>query len=932
MKSPAWIAQIHKACLLASLAPLAAWAQPAPTPKPATDDAVRLETFTVTGSNIKGVDTEKALPVTVITADDIGAAGFGTTAELVEAMPFSSGVSINETTTGPNDARGDVSTINLRNLGAGRTLVLLNGRRLAAYGVTPGTPPVQFVNVNAIPLGAIQQVEVLRDGASAIYGSDAMGGVVNTILKQSYQGFQLDGRYAWGDPGPKETTLTLAGGRDFNDHKSSVSLIFSYYDRDGLLARDRAYAADADKRPLVAAPFNTNTSFNNRNSSSPYGRFTAVTDTGTAVSVPGVTATNGQFYYDPTTGARATGAGPTGFYNSQTATQLLPDITRYNVFGTFDHHFTGQLTFFSELSYYDSHSYGQFDSSPVSAATDGVVVPKTNYYNPAGTRFQGAGTANPTGTPRNVSIRNYRLAEIGPRSYDTDSDSYRVLAGLRGNLTNSTWSWESAAMYMRGHTLQTNHGYISQSKFQDALARATPDAYNPFGGPGANPESVWRPFVIDIWDDGVGELTSLDAKASGEVYELPGGAISLAVGGEIRNEAMKQRNDPYGLANDVIAQSEQLDVDASRDVYAGFGELLIPLVGPKNNVTLVHSLEFRAAARYEHYKNFDATKPGIGLSWRPASWLLLRGSYNEGFRAPTVVELYTPAIGRRNEGFIDTERVGQPDAVSNISKRVVTGGNPNLQPEESESYNAGIVIDVPFVKGFSVGADFYRIKQYNQIDNSNAQDELDLDNTLWDANQGSNPRVIREARTPADIAAGLPGVLIEVQSTFQNLTLRETEGVDVFANYQTPKYAVGRFNFTGILSYTDKLESTDAKGNTTNLIRNNGNPRNKATFGVSWNRGGWSANVAERYTSDYLASAAFTANGQPFVIEDYWVTNVSVGYAFRDGGLKGLRVRVGVNNLFDEDPPLYPGSSSGYDSYYADPRGRMPYVDVSYKF
>ncbi len=912
------------------LAPFVAMAQPAPASKPA--DTVNLGTFTVTGSNIKGVDTEKTLPVTVITAEEIGAAGFGTTAELVEAMPFSSGTSINDSATGPNDARGDVSTINLRNLGAGRTLVLLNGRRLAAYGVTPGTPPVQFVNVNAIPLGAIQQVEVLRDGASAIYGSDAIGGVVNTILKQHYTGFQLDARYAWGDAGPKERTITLAGGREFDGGKSDVSLTFNYYDRDGLMARDRAYAADADKRPLVPAPFNTNASFNGRNSSAPYGRYTAVTDAGAAVSVPGVTATNGQFYYDPVTGVRTTGAGPTGFYNSQTATQLLPDITRYNVFGTFDHRFNNQVSFFSELSYYDSHSSGQFDSTPVSAATDGVIIPKTNYYNPVGTQFQGPGTANPAGTPRNVSMRNYRLTEIGPRSYDTDSDSYRVLAGLRGNVTNSTWSWESAAMYMRGHTLQVNHGYVSQSKFQDALARSTPDAYNPFGGPGSNPESVWRPFVIDIWDDGVGELASIDAKASGEIYHLPGGAVSLAVGGEFRNEAMKQRNDPYGLANDVIAQSEQLDVDASRDVYAGFGELLIPLVSPDNKVPLVNALELRAAARYEHYKAFDATKPGFGLSWRPASWLLLRASYNEGFRAPTVIELYTPAIGRRNEGFIDTARLGQPDAVSNISKRVVTGGNPNLQPEESESYNAGFVVDVPFIKGLSFGTDFYRIKQFNQIDNSNAQDELDLDSTLWHANQGANPRVVRDARTAADIAAGLPGVLIEVQSTFQNLTLRETEGTDVFADYRTPKYAIGRFGFTGILSYTSKLTSTDAKGNTTDLIRNNGNPRTKATFGVSWNWHGWSANVAERYTSDYQASAAFTTAGQPFIIQDYWVTNASVGYEFRDGSLKGLRFRVGVNNLFDEAPPLYPGSSSGYDSFYADPRGRMPYMDVSYKF
>ena len=151
------------------LMPLAFWAQ---TP-PAAEEAIRLDAFTVTGSNIKGVDTEKTLPISLITADDISMAGVSTMTELIETLPFSTNVSINETATGPNDARGDVSTINLRNLGAGRTLVLLNGRRLSAYGVTPGTPPVQFVNVNAIPFGAVQQIEVLRDGASAIYGSMA---------------------------------------------------------------------------------------------------------------------------------------------------------------------------------------------------------------------------------------------------------------------------------------------------------------------------------------------------------------------------------------------------------------------------------------------------------------------------------------------------------------------------------------------------------------------------------------------------------------------------------------------------------------------------------------------------------------------------------------------------------------------------------------
>jgi outer membrane receptor protein involved in Fe transport len=903
-------------------------------PSAANSEPVTLDAFTVTGSNIKGVDTEKTLPVTLLTLADIEMSGVSTMSELVETLPFSTNVSINETATGPNDARGDVSTLNLRNLGAGRTLVLLNGRRMSAHGVTPGTPPVQFVNVNSIPFNAVQQVEVLRDGASAIYGSDAIGGVVNWILKKNYDGFDVSARYAFASDGgsPRQTTVDVGGGRSFNSRQSNLTLSYGYFHQDLLMATERDYAGDADKRPLVGEPFSTNNNFNNLNSSSPYGRFTAVTETGAAASVPGITATNGQFYYDPVTGVRAAGAGPTAFYNSQAGTQLLPRITRHTLFGTFDHKFTPTVSLFTEFSYYQSESSGLFDASPISLATDGVVIPRTNYYNPVGTRFFGPGTANPTGTPRDVSIRNYRATEIGPRSYDSESDSYRLLAGVRGDIVNSTWSWETAAMFMRGETDQVNHGYIAQSRFEQQLALSTPEAYNPFGPPGSSPESVWQNFVIDIWDRGTGTLRTFDARASGELFNLPAGAMSLATGAEYRKEAMKQRNDPFGLADDVIAQSEQLDVSASRDVYAGFVEVLVPLVGPQNAVPLVHALELRAAARYERYSGFSATKPGVGLSWRPTQWLLLRGSYNEGFRAPAIVELFTPAIGRRNEGIVDAARSGQPDAAGSVSKRIVTGGNRDLQPEESESYNLGFVVDIPFVRGLSLGADYFEIKQFNQIDNSSAVDELNLDAQLWRAGGGSNPRVLRAARTAADIAANLPGMLIEVLSTYQNLSLREVRGTDVFVNYRTPRWSFGRFNFTSAVTYYDRLRAVNQQGVSSELLRNNGNPRTKATAGVSWSHGNWSASVYERYTSDYRAPVAYTTAGIPFMIDEYWVTNASVGYTFRETTLKNLRLRVGVNNVFDENPPLYPINSSGYHPSYADPRGRMPYVEVSYKF
>lgn len=406
----------------------------------------------------------------------------------------------------------------------------------------------------------------------------------------------------------------------------------------------------------------------------------------------------------------------------------------------------------------------------------------------------------------------------------------------------------------------------------------------------------------------------------------------MAIGGEYRRDSMKQRNDPYGLADDVIAQSEQIDVSASRDVVAGFTEFLVPLVGEKNKFSGADSIEWRVAARYESYKGFDSFKPGSSLAWRPASWLMLRASYNEGFRAPSVAELYTPAIGRRSEGFIDPARVGQPDAVTNITKRVVTGGNSGLKPEESESQNFGLVIEVPGIKGLTLIGDVYKIKQFNQIDNTDAQTELQLDADLWAAGGGANPLVIRGTRTSGDLAAGIPGILIEVISTYQNRSLRELHGFDAGFEYQVPATSFGRFTLKSEISYTSKLITIDEAGNRSDLIRANGNPRMKATAGVNWKWKDWSASVAEKFTDDYIASTTYSAAGQRRFVEEYWVTNASVGYAFREGALKGLKVRVGVNNLFDEDPPFYPASSSGYDSSYADVRGRMTYIDIGYKF
>ena len=242
--------------------------------------------------------------------------------------------------------------------------------------------------------------------------SPGPSGVVNTILKKNYDGFEVSARYAFASDGgsPRQTTVDIGGGRSFNGNRSQLTLFYGYYHQDLLMATERGYAGDADKRKLVGEPFNTNTNFNNLNSSSPYGRFTAITDTGAGASVPGITATNGQFYYDPVTGVRGTGAGPTAFYNSQAGTQLLPRITRHTVFGTFDHKISSTVTFQGA----SSASSPSVSSAASPCAGGGALSGESDCSDGAGSCA--AGASGDGGASRGLRMRSKRSLPSGSRT------------------------------------------------------------------------------------------------------------------------------------------------------------------------------------------------------------------------------------------------------------------------------------------------------------------------------------------------------------------------------------------------------------------------------------------------------------------------------------------------------------------------------------
>ena len=527
------------------LALLLASAAPAQTTPPATPAAsgqragpLVLEAFTVTGSNIRRVDEERTLPVTVIEADDLAAFAAPTAAELLSMLPNGGVIALDEGNVLGADARGDNVAINLRGIGSGNTLVLLNNRRLAPHPISQsdGGVPSLYVNVNQLPTAAVQRVDVLRDGASAIYGADAAAGVVNTILRRDYQGFETSLRGAvFEHGGAGDWRATLSGGQNFNGGKTNVLAMVDFYHRDFLGTRDRKFSRDSDVRRTanLPAPWNgvavqlptgafaaVDNDFDNRSSASNYGNFIRGTfdsagnfvgarpagnagiTTSTTPSTTLTATTGGAFFLVPLAG------GGTGFrqttpsrnqdspekdyyFNLADHRTLFPRTDRVNFFGAVDHELSRTLSAFGELAYYRADSWLTRDPAGTDGADDfNLHVGVNNPWNPFGSRFyhpSGApnadGTPRITGTPSDVLVAGstgVRPREFKAKEVNVTSQSIRGVVGLRGR-TFADFEWESGLMYSRANTRDEESWNIRHSLFQAALLRTDNTAFNPFG-------------------------------------------------------------------------------------------------------------------------------------------------------------------------------------------------------------------------------------------------------------------------------------------------------------------------------------------------------------------------------------------------------------------------------------------------------------------
>ncbi|QDX27851.1 TonB-dependent receptor [Sphingomonas suaedae] len=772
------------------------------------------EEVVIIGSQIKGADVAGALPTVVLNEEDIAAVAATSGDDLFRAIPQAGDVAFNESRDagGINDARGDTASINLRALGTGNTLVLLNGRRMVLH---PGTQsenlvPVQSVNTNAIPVMGVRRLEVLLDGAAAIYGSDAVAGVINTVLKDNVKGVRTTGELSFTDnSGQLEYEFAFEAGHSFNGGMSNISLFGSYNHRDPLFARERRNSRSADMRPLFAGTqWEGDSDFDNTSVDGMWGEFYRLTNSyarsTTVARVNGTALTSsGAFHIQPDTNDGC--IAPTQYagtcwdnstlstlstdnnlkYDVNTERSILGRNDRINLFGFFNHDFGTGIELFAEAGWYRA-DFETYRDQETPLSNQRLIIPANGYWNPFGpvgspNRIPGLTGVSDSGVP--IELNDYRPVDAGPMRINVRNDTLRFVGGARGELLGI--DFDSALLYSRARTNDTMY-QPSMTLFQEVLSRTDASAYNPFNGgdplnPGrydstGNPQSVIDEFMVDVSRISTTELMMADLKLSkNDLFTLPGGRVGMATGVEFRRETFADDRDDRldgtvfftaldGSSNgsDVMGASPTPDSSGARNTVSAYLEFAVPLVAPDMNVPLIRSLDLQLAGRMEAYQGFNTVaKPKVALSWYPFANFQLRGSWSQGFRAPNLPQLFENGIQRANsrtdwircEADLRAGRIANFDdcaqGQSIVSNR---SGSQDLRPEESDNLSLGATyqLNMGGAGRLTLTADYWEIRQKDVIGIFGDSNALILDYLLR-LQGSSNPNVQRVAPSAQDI-------------------------------------------------------------------------------------------------------------------------------------------------------------------------------------
>nr|WP_070959919.1 TonB-dependent receptor [Hyphomonas sp. Mor2] len=954
------------------------------------EDTRELDKVVIVGSQIIGSDVAGALPVTVLNVDDIDVTGAASGDELLRSIPQVGDIIFSEAEfTGVNGARGDIGSINLRGIGTGNTLVLLNGRRLVLH---PGTQvedfvPVNTVNSQSLPVTGIERLEVLRDGAAAIYGTDAVAGVINTITQDDFEGLEASVRYGGSENTDlRELTGTLKWGKNFNDDRTNVSVFANFLDREGFNALQLRNTSTEDLRTFfVGTPFEGDTQLRNLSTQTQWAEFRAL---GGSIAALG----DDDFHIQPASLEACDGNGTVDLGNGVCAdaggsidTALRLDRARYreivgnterqNVMAFINHENDDGTEFFAEVTYYHADYNREREAAQI-LSSGRLVVPATSFYNPFGV---------------DLEIRDYRPLDIGPRRVDVENDSYRLLGGIRGDWGD--WNWETALLHSEAETTDITNR-VSNTLFQQALARTTPDAYNIFAGGDVNDtnapgtfnnqnQATIDSFIVPVSRVGETSLTLIDFKLSnGSLMELPAGGLGIALGTEFRREQFRDDRDARldgtiqftdivtgnVIPSDVMGSSPTPDTDGERDVWSAFAELAVPLVSEDMNIPLVHSLDAQLAVRAEDYSDVGSiAKPKVALSWYPHPDFQVRAAYSQGFRAPNLEQINATGIRRVNGGredWILCEATARANSTTfdtgdcdSVSVESVRSGGPDLQPEENDNISIGLVYQPSFVDDFTFTVDWWRIEQEDVVGIFGDQNQISLDYVLR-LQGSSNPNVVRMAPTAAEIAlytaAGLApaGEIIEVADQYVNLNPREFEGVDIGVNWGLDTDQLGNFDFKVNAAYLNEafqapsaeaaaiLASVDSGAansavdvpGSQDRIQQNGRPEWRGNASMTWRNGAWGAGLFYNYVGEVVDTSVTGPNSEIFVVDPFETISLYGQYTLEDWLGGDTRIRLGARNITDEEPPIADEFASGYFPSLHSNRGRYWYLDIRKEF
>jgi iron complex outermembrane receptor protein len=892
--------------------------------------AKNLETITVTGSRIRSADVETAQPVVALNRQQIEKSGYTTVEQLLTNLPeVSSG--LGRATNNNSDSEAGSSTISMRYLGAQRTLVLVNGRRWSSQ--LDGT-----TDISSIPVSMIERVEVLKDGASTIYGSDAIAGVVNIITRDHFDGAEVHvnyGKYSQG--GGNSKTVDFTAGT----HTAKGSFIFSVQHTDSGSVSDSS-------RGITSIPYYRH----------PGAGFSSYTDQGTYIT-PADAAAGGSL---------KSLSGTINPYNYNQDSYALVPIERNSVYTQYKYEFTPNLAFRSNVAFTQRKTDARLAATPLGIGPDLGTTPYLQ-----DTLLSAQNAYNPTGQDLEVQRR---LVEGGARSSENRNNSFHADLGLDGSFDvgDHHFDWDTTYAYDRLNAKLVTDGLVNAANLRNAVGPTFDDNGVIRCGTAGNAIAGCTPVNLlssrgGLTQDQLDYILYNDrssfkstthdftANITGNIVPLPAGDLSFAAGYEYRNLKGSFRPDPITEAG-LSSGNASLPTQGGYHVNEAYLELSAPIL---QGLPGAQELTLNASGRYSKYSNFGTTKNyKYGFTWHPISDLLVRGTYADGFRAPTIEDLFQGtsddfatfndpcdsvggAASRSGAVAANCAAHGVPAGYtqpngygSQTTQPFKVGGNANLKPETSHSKTLGLVYSPSWLSGLDLSLDWYDIKIRNTIVTLDADTILDQ---CYRQDLGNFCGLV--SRAPNGSITGLNEVGLNIGSV-------ETSGYDFTASYRLPQTAIGNFRFSLDANYVDKYDQVTLNGQKPSHLVGTyeGTPvwRTRANFQVDWSRGPWSAFWRLRYTSglnedcvfddhcnrpDHVDSASGTV--RPFNrVGATTYHDIQVGYQLPWKG----SVDVGVNNVFNRKPPiLYTNSQAiSFDPAYYDMPDRYFYVEYRQRF